>query len=105
MRNSKGTHSRPDRRGESKTNEADSTIRRTTSLPRIKEMKIKSLESEKQKMKALKKLWEAIISPFVAIEVLLDESRRENLDGEWDGYWARKNRKEERRASKGESKC
>lgn len=53
-------------------------------------------------MKILKKLWEAITYPFVAVAVLLDESRRENLDGSWDKYWARKNRKAERRASKRE---
>ncbi len=53
-------------------------------------------------MKALKKLWEAITYPFVAFAVLLDESRRQNLDGEWDKYWARKNRRAERKASKGE---
>ena len=44
-------------------------------------------------MKTLKKIWEAIISPFVAIAVLIDESKRINEDGSWDKYWERKNRK------------
>ena len=40
------------------------------------------------------KLWDAITAPFVSIAVLIDESRRQNLDGSWDKYWERKNRKE-----------
>ena len=44
-------------------------------------------------MKTLKKIWEVITSPFVAVAVLLDESKRQNLDGSWDKYHARKNRK------------
>ena len=44
-------------------------------------------------MKALKKIIVAIKSPFVAIAILLDESRRINEDGSWDSYWAKKNRK------------
>lgn len=51
-------------------------------------------------MKVLEKIWGTITYPFVAAAILLDESRRQNLDGEWDEYWERKNRK----ASKGEPK-
>lgn len=32
--------------------------------------------------------------------ILLDESRRQNLDGSWSKYWARKNRKAELRELK-----
>lgn len=32
--------------------------------------------------------------------IILDESRRQNLDGEYDGYWARKNKKAELRELK-----
>jgi hypothetical protein len=44
-------------------------------------------------MKALKKIWEAITLPFLSLAVGLDESRRQNIDGSWDKYWERKNRK------------
>ena len=37
------------------------------------------------------KLWDAIAAPFVAVAVLVDESRRINEDGSWDLYWAKKN--------------
>lgn len=50
-------------------------------------------------MKALKKFFEAIISPFVSVAVVLDESRRQNIDGSWDKYWERKNRKKGARKS------
>lgn len=42
-------------------------------------------------MKHLKKLWEAISSPFVAIAVWIDDSRRINEDGSWDKYNAKRN--------------
>lgn len=45
-------------------------------------------------MKALKKIWEAITTPFISIAVMIDESKRINEDGAWDAYWERKNRKE-----------
>lgn len=32
--------------------------------------------------------------------IILDENRRQNLDGEYDGYWARKNKKAELRELK-----
>lgn len=55
-------------------------------------------------MKALRKIWDAITTPFVSVAVMIDESRRINEDGSWDKYWARKNRralrKEQRRAGK-----
>lgn len=55
-------------------------------------------------MKILRKLWRFIMIPvdsIIAVAVLWDESRRMNLDGSWDKYWARKNaramKKEERK--------
>lgn len=47
--------------------------------------------------KMIKKIWDAICTPFVAIAVLIDECKLANEDGEWDTYWARKNAKKERR--------
>lgn len=44
-------------------------------------------------MKFLKKIWEAIADAFVFGAVLLDESRNMNLDGSWDKYWERKNKR------------
>ena len=52
-------------------------------------------------MKVLKKIWGTITYPFVAAAVLWDESRRQNLDGEWDEYWARKNRRAQKREARG----
>lgn len=43
------------------------------------------------------RIWDAISYPFLSIAILIDESRNQNLDGEWDGYWARKNEKAELR--------
>ena len=45
----------------------------------------------------MKKVFNAITSPFVSLAVLLDESRRANEDGLWDTYWAKKNCKAELR--------
>lgn len=45
-------------------------------------------------MKTLKKIWEAITSPFISLAVMIDESKRINEDGSWNKYWERKNRKE-----------
>lgn len=42
-------------------------------------------------MKGFRKIIDTITYPFVVWSVLLDESRRENLDGSWDKYWERKN--------------
>lgn len=47
--------------------------------------------------KWFKKLWEAIIDPFVSVAVMVDESKRINEDGSWDKYWARKNNRLEKR--------
>lgn len=41
----------------------------------------------------LKKIWETITEPFIAIAVLIDESKRINEDGSWSKYFERKNRK------------
>ena len=43
------------------------------------------------------RIWDAISYPFVSIAITLDEDRRQNLDGSWDKYWAKKNRKAELR--------
>ena len=51
--------------------------------------------------KAVRKIFEAIASPFIALAVHIDESRRINEDGSWDKYWERKNRKAERKARYG----
>lgn len=45
-------------------------------------------------MKLIKRILEAIAYPFIAFLVIVDETRRENLDGKYDKYWERKNRKE-----------
>ena len=50
--------------------------------------------------KFITRIWDAIAYPFVAFAVLLDESRRINEDGSWDEYWAKKNRKAERKNKK-----
>jgi hypothetical protein len=44
------------------------------------------------------RIWDAISYPFLSIAILIDESRNQNLDGEWNDYWARKNEKAELRA-------
>lgn len=54
--------------------------------------------------KAVKKIFEAIASPFIALAVHIDESRRINEDGSWDKYWERKNRRECRRAERREKR-
>lgn len=43
------------------------------------------------------RIWDAISYPFLSIAILVDESRRQNLDGEYNDYWARKNEKAELR--------
>lgn len=45
-------------------------------------------------MKTLKKMWNAITMPFMAVAVAIDESKRLNEDGSWDKYHARRNRRE-----------
>ena len=34
---------------------------------------------------------------FKCVAIIIDESRRQNLDGEWNDYWAKKNKKAELR--------
>lgn len=46
--------------------------------------------------KRIKRFFEAIISPFIAISVMIDESKRINEDGSWDSYWANKNAREKK---------
>lgn len=43
-------------------------------------------------MKFLRKMIDAVISPFESIAVLIDESKRINEDGSWDSYHAKKNK-------------
>lgn len=53
-------------------------------------------------MKILRKIWMGLILPIeaiISVAVLIDESRRQNLDGSWDKYWGRKNRRSARRAN------
>lgn len=45
----------------------------------------------------IKKIWNAICTPFVAIAVLIDESKIANEDGSYDTYWAKKNKRGEKR--------
>ena len=47
-------------------------------------------------MKVLKKIWEAITFPFVAIAVHIGTSIELNEDGSWDQYHERKNRRTSR---------
>ncbi len=54
-----------------------------------------------KKQNIFARIWEEITYPFVAIAVMIDEDRRSNLDGYWDKYWERKNRKEAKREKSG----
>lgn len=45
-------------------------------------------------MKTMKKIWEAITSPFISVAVMIDESKRINEYGSWNKHLERKNRKE-----------
>ena len=54
-----------------------------------------------------RKIWRFFMIPVdsvLAVAVLWDESHRQNLDGSWDKYWERKNKKlmkkQERKASR-----
>lgn len=51
-------------------------------------------------MKTIRSLFEAIILPFVSVAVLIDESKRMNLDGSWDEYHRKRNEKMRRRAER-----
>ncbi len=51
-------------------------------------------------MKILRKIWMGLILPIeaiISVAVLIDESRRQNLDGSWDKYWEKKNKRLEKR--------
>ena len=54
----------------------------------------------KKKNNLLRRLWEAITSPFVAISVCIGESKELNENGSWDKYWERKNKKSMKRLEK-----
>ena len=54
----------------------------------------------KKKKNLFRRLWEAIISPFVAISVCIGESMYLNENGSWDKYWERKNQKSMKRMEK-----
>lgn len=47
-------------------------------------------------MKALKKIWETITFPFVALAVHIGTSIELNEDGSWDKHHERKNRRASR---------
>lgn len=50
--------------------------------------------------KMFKKAIDCITAPFIAVAVLLDESRQINEDGSWDKYNERKNQKLMKRMEK-----
>lgn len=43
--------------------------------------------------KILAKIWDFITLPFIAVAVLIDDSKRYNEDGSWDSYHAKRNKK------------
>ncbi|MBR4296099.1 MAG: hypothetical protein IKT56_04585 [Clostridia bacterium] len=45
----------------------------------------------------IKKLWDAICSPFIAMACFIDECKLANEDGSWDTYWAKKNKRNRRK--------
>lgn len=48
-------------------------------------------------MKLIKRILEAMAKPFIAFSVIVDETRNANLDGRYDKYWERKNRRDAKR--------
>lgn len=50
--------------------------------------------------KVLKKLFDAVAFPFIALAVHIDESRRTNEDGSWDSCIYRQNKKSALRREK-----
>lgn len=46
-------------------------------------------------MKFIKRILQAIAYPFIAFSVIVDETRRANLDGQYNKYWERKTAKRE----------
>lgn len=43
--------------------------------------------------KILSAIWDFITMPFIAIAVLIDDSKRYNEDGSWDSYHSKRNAK------------
>lgn len=43
--------------------------------------------------KMIKKIWDTICSPFVAVACMIDESKIANEDGSWDAYHEHRNKK------------
>lgn len=56
-------------------------------------------------MKFFHSLIEAFRDLIEGMIVLIDEDRRQNLDGYWDGYWSRRNRREAKRAERAERRA
>ena len=52
---------------------------------------------KKRKVSIFKKVLDAISSPFIAVACFIDECKLANEDGSWDTYWAKKNKKEEKK--------
>ena len=48
--------------------------------------------------KRIKKFFEAIVSPFVAVACMIDESKRINEDGSWNEYHRKRNERKERKS-------
>lgn len=51
-------------------------------------------------MKALKKVWDVITYPFLAISVMVGMSREINENGEWDEYNRKRNERMMRKEAK-----
>ncbi len=51
-------------------------------------------------MKALRKIWDFITTPFISVAVMIDESKRINEDGSWDEYNRKRNEKLMRKEAK-----
>lgn len=45
----------------------------------------------------MEKIIRTLTAPFVFASVIIGETREQNLDGEWNEYWARKNQRAELR--------
>lgn len=43
----------------------------------------------------LKKFFDLVTTPFISLAIWIDESRRENADGSWNKYHARRNKRAE----------
>ena len=52
--------------------------------------------------KFIVRTWHGVVDFFWFYVFLIEESRMQNLDGEWDSYWAKKSRKAELRELKAE---